>query len=39
MMNYSSEVRPVVNASSVTHVNITLTVIQIMDLVSSILSI
>lgn len=33
MTNYSADVRPVVNVSSVTYVNITLTIIQIMDLV------
>lgn len=34
LSNYSNEVRPVINSSTVTYVNITLTVIQIMDLVS-----
>ena len=33
MANYSSDVRPVVNVTTVTYVNITLTIIQIMDLV------
>lgn len=33
LSNYSPDVRPVVNASTVTFVNITLTIIQIMDLV------
>lgn len=32
MANYTYDVRPVVNASTVTYVNITLTIIQIMDL-------
>ena len=32
MANYSMDVRPVVNVSTVTYVNITLTIIQIMDL-------
>ncbi len=32
MSNYTYDVRPVVNASTVTYVNITLTIIQIMDL-------
>ncbi|RNA21152.1 neuronal acetylcholine receptor subunit alpha-7 isoform X2 [Brachionus plicatilis] len=32
LSNYSPDVRPVINASSVTFVNITLTIIQIMDL-------
>jgi hypothetical protein len=33
LANYSSDVRPVVNVSAVTLVNITLTILQIMDLV------
>jgi hypothetical protein len=33
MANYTPDVRPVVNATTVTYVNITLTIIQIMDLV------
>jgi hypothetical protein len=37
MANYSADVRPVVNVSTVTYVNITLTIIQIMDLVIIIL--
>ena len=36
MTNYSADVRPVVNVSTVTYVNITLTIIQIMDLVRAI---
>lgn len=33
LTNYSADVRPVVNVSDVTFVNITLTILQIMDLV------
>lgn len=38
LANYTPDVRPVVNVSTPTFVNITLTIIQIMDLVHILLS-